>query len=569
MFLDKLYQDMATSARADFKTKPVTVSVHVDLDNVNEKKSVRLKDYVKIIYDKQYEKKFNKMIEEKCQARAAADKEAKKGQPITQPADAATAQEDSQKKPPDQSKKKLTMLGYSTEQVQLLTNDLSVKFYRKLGFLSRKRLDHNKLINLSKDIFDQYSVEREELKKKLEDKLEKGLDIIYRDAEQVAFQREEQRHVEMLEEQLEQAIRSGEQVDENTSKDDIRVIEERKRALAAELLHHRKRQEVKLQAYKVKSLQGFDSKRYTNLSYLGTIDHQIIENPIQKNEERQQSLEDLKQCVETFDMIKTKKVPLLSRNQNQAHRSEGSQLKQRSTVSTKTKFSTFIRRNREPNPHGTCTVKGSKKMKDVDAATRLVDEIDEFMKNKCQSSSRITLFRNQQPSLRENSLAPLVENSMSVIENESPSEESKSEREHIKIVPNDRSDVKVGIKFPLAKATTLPLQLLTRQPSARLGKLLPTRASAPNPKKPLTKRQQAQLQEEQFHKEMMEKRKAILKHAQPLEGNFVAKLNKPYFLSNEIMNEMDLTRKGAGKTRTQKILQQLKSNLLIDVAPRH
>jgi hypothetical protein len=83
-------------------------------------------------------------------------------------------------------------------------------------------------------------------------------------------------------------------------------------------------------------------------------------------------------------------------------------------------------------------------------------------------------------------LATLVENSMSVIENESPSEESKTEREHIKIIPKERRDTQL-----VTKATTQQLYKkqstakLTRQGEGRLSKAMTTVL----PKKPLTKRQ--------------------------------------------------------------------------------
>ena len=74
------------------------------------------------------------------------------------------------------------MMNYSTEQVQMLTSDITVKFNRRLGFLSRKKIEMNKLLNLSKDIYDQYLNDKKMAKKKLEEKLYRAFDQIIEDA---------------------------------------------------------------------------------------------------------------------------------------------------------------------------------------------------------------------------------------------------------------------------------------------------------------------------------------------------------------------------------------------------
>jgi hypothetical protein len=48
--------------------------------------------------------------------------------------------------------KKMLMSNYSTEQVEMLTSDINVKFKRHLGYLNRKEIEHSKLLNLADDI---------------------------------------------------------------------------------------------------------------------------------------------------------------------------------------------------------------------------------------------------------------------------------------------------------------------------------------------------------------------------------------------------------------------------------
>jgi len=72
---------------------------------------------------------------------------------------------------PDQEKekqiKKLAMLNYNTEQVEMLVSDVSIKFNRKLGFAHRRDVDIQKLINLSKQIYKSYYDDNVKMKRKL------------------------------------------------------------------------------------------------------------------------------------------------------------------------------------------------------------------------------------------------------------------------------------------------------------------------------------------------------------------------------------------------------------------
>ena len=63
--------------------------------------------------------------------------------------------------------KKLAMLNYNTEQVEMLVSDVSIKFNRKLGFAHRRDVDIQKLINLSKQIYKSYYDDNEKMKRKL------------------------------------------------------------------------------------------------------------------------------------------------------------------------------------------------------------------------------------------------------------------------------------------------------------------------------------------------------------------------------------------------------------------
>jgi len=63
--------------------------------------------------------------------------------------------------------KKLAMLNYNTEQVEMLVSDVSIKFNRKLGFAHRRDVDIQKLINLSKQIYKSYYDDNVKMKRKL------------------------------------------------------------------------------------------------------------------------------------------------------------------------------------------------------------------------------------------------------------------------------------------------------------------------------------------------------------------------------------------------------------------
>ena len=65
------------------------------------------------------------------------------------------------------------MQTYSTEQIEMLTSDINVKFKRHLGYLNRKEIENSKLLNLSDDIHKQYILDNAEGKSHLKSKLAK------------------------------------------------------------------------------------------------------------------------------------------------------------------------------------------------------------------------------------------------------------------------------------------------------------------------------------------------------------------------------------------------------------
>ena len=67
--------------------------------------------------------------------------------------------------------RKLLMSNYSTEQIEMLTSDINVKFKRQLGYTNRKKIEHSKLVNLSDSLMKQYLIDNVHFKKKLEQKL--------------------------------------------------------------------------------------------------------------------------------------------------------------------------------------------------------------------------------------------------------------------------------------------------------------------------------------------------------------------------------------------------------------
>lgn len=85
------------------------------------------------------------------------------------------------------------MLQYSTEQVQMLTNELMVKLNRNLGFLNKKMVDDNKIFNLSKEISEQYDDDRIRVQKKLKRGLRLAVKEILKEAQLRVEQDEENR----------------------------------------------------------------------------------------------------------------------------------------------------------------------------------------------------------------------------------------------------------------------------------------------------------------------------------------------------------------------------------------
>jgi len=65
------------------------------------------------------------------------------------------------------------MQTYSTEQIEMLTSDINVKFKRHLGYLNRKEIENSKLLNLSDDIHKQYIIDNQHEKHMLKHKLQK------------------------------------------------------------------------------------------------------------------------------------------------------------------------------------------------------------------------------------------------------------------------------------------------------------------------------------------------------------------------------------------------------------
>ena len=80
----------------------------------------------------------------------------------------------------------------------MLTSDIAVKFNRRLGFLSKKKIDMSKLLNLSRDIYDQYLSDKKIAKKRLAEQLHKAFDQIIEDTQTMVIKEEERRYkVEM------------------------------------------------------------------------------------------------------------------------------------------------------------------------------------------------------------------------------------------------------------------------------------------------------------------------------------------------------------------------------------
>lgn len=53
---EKLCDDLSQNIRKEYKLEPASVTVGTDLNNLKAKEKVRLKDYVKRMFDKQYER---------------------------------------------------------------------------------------------------------------------------------------------------------------------------------------------------------------------------------------------------------------------------------------------------------------------------------------------------------------------------------------------------------------------------------------------------------------------------------------------------------------------------------
>lgn len=85
------------------------------------------------------------------------------------------------------------MLQYSTEQVQMLTNELMVKLNRNLGFLNKKLVDDNKIFNLSSEISQQYEDDRQRNQRKLKRALRFAIKEILKEAQAKVERNEELR----------------------------------------------------------------------------------------------------------------------------------------------------------------------------------------------------------------------------------------------------------------------------------------------------------------------------------------------------------------------------------------
>jgi hypothetical protein len=63
---------------------------------------------------------------------------------------------------------------------------------------------------------------------------------------------------------------------------------------------------------------------------------------------------------------------------------------------------------------------------------------------------------------------------------------------------------------------------------------------------------------------MLTKRKEIVSKAKLLEGDFVSKLNYPFYVSGLLTQEIDFGRVLSGKYNERDILKQLKKSLLVN-----
>lgn len=64
---DKLCDDICHQVRKEYLLEPVNLLVRTDFEQLDKKAKIRLKDYIKRTFDKNYEKELSNHIQKKCQ----------------------------------------------------------------------------------------------------------------------------------------------------------------------------------------------------------------------------------------------------------------------------------------------------------------------------------------------------------------------------------------------------------------------------------------------------------------------------------------------------------------------